>query len=237
MSLRTLRKIFSLTLLTLLILSSIPSCSGGGELARIKSLAGEYILYGTPYAVDRLVLTDIESGAVLQEIDLDYRLDEPWMGKDNCNYGVSIAFINDDEFEDIAVMYDRTPSSERYYFYFSDENGEYKLQHQLSDLTSPTFGETRGVITSSVNQRFDTPTSPGEPPIYELRSEKFYYKWNEKGRLVLDRCIRFCYFSDTDIYLYSTLVPDRDSDEGMSAVDEIWIYPDRLDEWGLEPLE
>jgi hypothetical protein len=231
------RFLFSFALLSVLLLLPLSSCSGGGELARIDGTAGEYILYGTPYAVDRIVLTDSESGKTLCEIDLDYYLDQPWMGQDNSDFGVTVAFINDDEFEDIAVMYDRTPSAERYYFYFSNAQGEYKLQHQLSDLTAPTFGETKGVITSSVNQRFDTPTVPAEPPIYEIRSEKFYYKWNEKGRLVLDRCIRFSYFSDTDIYLYATLLPDQDSDEGMSAVDEIWIYPDRLDEWGLEPLK
>lgn len=231
---RILKKI-SVLLCAFFLFLALPSCGGGAALTVIQGEDASYVLYGTPFAVNKIEVLD-PNGATLATILPDYQLDEPWMGEDTQSYGVTVARINSDEHEDIAIMCDRTVDAQRYLFYFSDGEGGYELQGELSSLVCPSFGETPGEISTSTNERFDTPTPPNEPPIYELRSEKMIYKWNEKGRLELERCIRFSYFSDTDIYLYATLLPDEFSDEGMSPSQELWIYPDRLADFGLEPL-
>lgn len=218
-----------------ILASFVASCSGGEELLTIEGKDYDFRLFGNVNAITRICVIDRASGEILSEISTDYRSSEPWLGEDKENYGFELRDLNADGAEDFIIKTCRTVGEERYLFYLSKGDGEFRLEEKLSSFSSPKFGE--GTVAVSAFSRIDEPAYADEPPVYELRSEEYVYGWTERGRLKLMTVFRLSYFSETDIYRYSTLVPDPDDQEGMMVDEEFWIDPDKLDEFGFEPLE
>jgi hypothetical protein len=209
------------------------SCSGGSELCRVEGEDYTYVLYGSPNAIRSILLIDPASGQQVAEIELSYRVNEPWLAEDKENYGFAICDLDGDGDEDFTVKKNRTSGAEKYLFYLNKGNGEFKLQEKLSGVEAPVFGD--GTVRYKTASRVDTPTSPHEPPVYELREDEHVYGWSEHGRLEIRELRRLSYFSETDIYRYAIFLPGEDGE--LESAEERWIPPEKLAEEGFLPLE
>lgn len=228
----TAKKLFSAILFLFILLTAFTACSGGSELCRVEGEDHTYVLFGSPNAITRISVIDRERGAEIASIETEYRVNEPWLSDDKENYGFTLRDIDGDGDEDFTVLKNRTPGEEKYLFYMN-KDGEFKLESKLSGVTAPIFGE--GTVSYKVESRIDEPTYANEPPMYELRVDEYIYGWTEHGRLEVRAMNRFSYFSETDIYCYAVYLPDE---EGELEVDsQKWIYPEKLADYGLEPLE
>lgn len=231
------KKLFFMSALCLILFGVLffTSCAGGEELCTVEGEDYIYRLYGSANSITRICVVNRESGEVISEISPEYRVNEPWLGEERENYGFELRDLNADGAEDFIIKTVRTAGAERYLFYVSKGNGEFKLEQKLSGFAAPKFGE--GTVSVSAFSRLDEPAYADEPPVYELRSEEYVYGWTERGRLKLITVYRLSYFSETDIYRYSTYVPDPDDAESMIVDEEFWMDPDKLAEFGFEPLE
>lgn len=228
----TAKKIFYAALFLFVLLFSFSSCTGGEELARIEGSEYTYVLYGGPNAITRIALIS-DNGEAVGEVDTEYRVNEPWLGEDKQNYGFELVDLNGDGHEDFVIKTVRTTGAERYHFYINEGNASFKLEKKLSGAVAPIFGD--GTVRIKTSQRIDQPTYNNEPSMYELREDETVYGWTENGRLEVKCVNRFSYFSETDIYRYTVYLPNEDGE--LEADSDKWIYPDKLGEYGFEPLE
>ncbi len=223
------KKIFFAAILFLMILAST-ACGGGEELCRIDGKEYTFVLYGNPNAISQIDV--LKDGKAVGKVKPEYRVNEPWLDEDRENYGFELCDLNGDGHEDFVIKTVRVAGQERYCFYIND-GGEFKLEEELSGAVAPVFGD--GSVRVQTYVRIDQPSIPGEPPLYELRSEETVYGWSEHMRLQVVQVNRFSYFSETDIYRYSVYLPDEDGE--LEVDNDTWIYPEKLEEYGLEPLE
>lgn len=226
------KKIFFAIALFLLI-PICAACSGGSELCRVEGKEYTYVLFGSPNAISSVSCLDRESGEQVAEVELSYRVNEPWLAEDKENYGFALCDLDGDGDEDFTVKKNRTAGAEKYLFYLNKGNGEFKLQEKLSGVEAPVFGE--GTVRYKTTSRVDTPTSPDEPPVYELREDEHVYGWSEHGRLEIRELRRLSYFSETDVYRYAIFLPGEDGE--LEASEERWINPEKLADEGFLPLE
>jgi len=229
----TAKKLFYAVFFLFAILIIFSSCSGGAELYRVEGEEYIYVLYGSPNAITKIVLTDPESGGEVSSIELDYRVNEPWLSNDKENYGFTLRDLDADGDEDFTVKKNRTPGEEKYLFYLNNGDAGFKLEDELSGVKAPEFGD--GTVSFKTRSRIDQPTYSNEPPVYELREDEYVYGWSEHGRLEVRKMNRFSYFSETDIYCYAVYLPNDDGE--LEVDDQKWIYPEKLSEYGFEPLE
>ncbi len=223
------KKIFFAIILFLPILI-FTGCSGGEELARIEGETNTFVIYGGVNAITRVEI--IKDGVVISKIDPEYRVNEPWLGEDNENYGFEVCDLNGDGLDDFVIKTVRTEGAERYLFYLN-KKGEFKPEKELSSAVAPIFGD--GNVRVKTFERFDEPTYLNEPAMYELREDEIFYGWTENGRLEIKQVIRYSYFSETDIYRYSILLPNEDGE--LESDSDKWISPDKLEDYGLKPLK
>ena len=216
----------------ILIFFNFTACTGGEELARIQGSDYTYVLYGGANAITRISLVN-ESGETVGEVDTEYRVNEPWLGEEKQNYGFELVDLNADGLEDFVIQTVRTPGAEKYHFYINKGNSSFELEKKLSGAVAPVFGD--GTVRVKTSQRIDEPTYNNEPAMYELREDETIYGWTERGRLEVKCVNRFSYFSETDIYRYTVYLPNEDGE--LEADSDKWIYPDKLGEYGFEPLE
>ncbi len=211
-------------------LFSLNSCAGGGELARVEGREYSFHLFG---GADGIVRVDIYRGEKKTgSVKPDYRVNEPWLGEDKENYGFCVIDIDSDGDEDFIIKTVRTEGAEKYRCFINKE-GNFTLEKKLSALVSPKFEDGKVIVETF--ERFNEPTYNNEPPMYELRRDETVYGFTEYGRFVIKQVNRFSYFSETDIYRYSILLPD---DEGeLYADSDKWIYPEDLGKYGFEPFE
>ncbi len=222
-------KKFLIAAILFLLVFNICACGGGEELCRVEGREATFVIYGGANAITRVEV--IRGGEVVQALDPDYRVNEPWLDEDREDYGFALCDLNGDGVDDFVIKTVRTPGKEKYLFYVN-KKGEYKLERELSDAVAPVIGDGRVTVTTTV--RYNQPEIPGEPRLYEIRREEKIYTWSEYGHITLGQVNAFSYFSETDIYRYSVLKPN---DEGeLEAVSEEWINPDKLGQYGLEPL-
>ncbi len=229
----TAKKLFYAIIFLFVLLFIFSACSGGSELCRVEGSEYTYVLYGSPNAITRISVLDPESDAELSRIDTDYRVNEPWLSEDKENYGFALRDLDGDGDEDFTVKTVRTEGAEKYRFYINAGDGTFKLESKLSGVVAPVFGE--GTVSFKTRDRVDQPTYANEPPVYELREDEYVYGWSEHGRLEVRMMNRYSYFSETDIYCYAVYLPNEDGD--LEADSQKWIYPDKLGEHGLLPLE
>ncbi len=232
----TAKKLFSATIsamLFILILFNLSACSGGEELCRVEGEEYIFLLRGGPNAITRIDVIDPESGETACEIDTEYRVNEPWLGDNKEDYGFELLDINGDGLEDFVIKTVRTAGAEKYLFYINDGKASFKLEKKLSGVVAPVFGD--GNVRVKTFERIDTLTYNNEPSVYELREDETVYGWTENGRLEVKGINRFSYFSETDIYRYTVYLQNEDGE--LEADTDKWIYPDKLAEHGLEPLE
>lgn len=228
----TAKKLFYAILFLSVLLFAFSSCSGGEELARIEGSEYTYVLYGSPNAITKISLV-AENGEIVGEVDAEYRVNEPWLGEDKQNYGFELVDLNGDGLEDFVIKTVRTVGAERYHFYINEGNASFRLEKKLSGAAAPVFGD--GTVCVKTSSRIDEPTYNNEPSMYELRVDETVYGWSEHGRLEVKCVNRFSYFSETDIYRYTVYLPNEDGE--LEADSDKWIYPDKLGEYGFEPLE
>ncbi len=229
----TAKKFFHAVIFLFVILFAFSACSGGSELCRVDGEEYTYVLFGSPNAITRISVLDRESGEEITSIDPEYRVNEPWLSDDKENYGFAIRDLDGDGDEDLTIKKNRTVGEEKYLFYMNKGGGEFKLESKLSGVSAPVFGE--GTVIYKLRDRIDEPTYANEPPVYELREDEYIYGWTEHGRLEVRAMNRYSYFSETDIYCYAVYLPNE---EGELEVDsQKWIYPEKLADYGLEPLE
>lgn len=228
----TAKKHFYAIIFLFLFLFLFSSCTGGEELLRVEGDEYIYVLYGGPNAITRISLVS-QDGEAVGEVNAEYRVNEPWLGDNKENYGFELVDLNGDGLEDFVIKTVRTEGEERYLFYINEGSGAFKLEKKLSGAVAPIFGD--GTVRVKTSQRIDEPTYNNEPAMYELREDETVYGWTENGRLEVRRVNRFSYFSETDIYRYTVYLPNEDGD--LEADSDKWIYPDKLGEYGFEPLE
>lgn len=228
----TAKKLLYSLFLLLLIPFAFSSCSGGEELCRIEGDEYTYVLFGGPNAITKISVI-AQSGEAVSTVDTEYRVNEPWLGEDKQNYGFELVDLNSDGHEDFVIKTVRTAGAERYLFYINEGAGSFKLEKSLSGAVAPIFED--GTVRVKTFKRIDELTYNNEPAMYELREDETVYGWTENGRLEV-RCVnRFSYFSETDIYRYTVYLPNEDGE--LEADSDKWIYPDKLAEYGFEPLE
>lgn len=221
-----------ITAILFLLIFNMSACGGGAELCRVEGTDATFVVYGGANAITRV---EVESGGeTVATVRPQYRVNEPWLDEDKENYGFLLCDFNGDGVQDFVIKTVRTPGKERYLFYVN-KKGEYKLEAKLSDAVAPVFGEGDGKVRVTTFVRYDQPSAPCDPPLYELRQEETVYGWSDYGRLEIKQVNRYSYFSETDIYRYSILLPN-DEGELESESDE-WISPDKLDGYGLKPLK
>lgn len=228
----TSKKLFFAILFLFILIFAFSSCAGGEELCRVEGEEYTYVLYGGSNAITRIELIS-QSGEAVGEVDAEYRVNEPWLGEDKHNYGFEPVDLNGDGREDFVIKTVRTEGAERYLFYVNEGDGEFRLEKKLSGAVAPVFGD--GTVRVKTFERFDEPTYNNEPAMYELREDETVYGWTEHGRLEVKCVNRFSYFSETDIYRYTVYLPNEDGE--LEADTDKWIYPDKLGEYGFEPLE
>ena len=228
----TLKKCFCAVALLLISVIFLSSCSGGQELCRVEGTDYTYVLYGSPNSITSVVLLDSE-GAEKGKVSLSYRVNEPFLSENKENYGFAVCDLDGDGDEDFTVKTNRTEGAEKYRFYINKGDGEFKLEEKLSGVVSPVFGD--GTVRYKLRDRVDTPTSPNEPPVYELREDEYIYGWSEHGRLQIIGLNRLSYFSETDIYRYSIYLPNEEGE--LESVEDRWINPEKLEDEGFLPLE
>ncbi|MGM9642647.1 MAG: hypothetical protein ACI3XI_05510 [Eubacteriales bacterium] len=219
-----------ISVILFLLIFNMSACGGGAELCRIEGADATFVIYGGANAITRVEV--VSGGETVASVYPDYRVNDPWLDEDKENYGFALCDLNGDGIQDFVIKTVRTTGKERYLFYVN-KNGEYRLEDALSDVVAPVFGDGRVSVTTLV--RYNQPSYPGEPPMYELRQEETIYGWSDYGRLEIKQVNRYSYFSETDIYRYSILLPN-DEGELESESDE-WINPDKLDDHGLKPLK
>ncbi len=208
----------------------LTSCAGGEELARVEGEEYSFRLFGGANAIARV---DIYRGEEKTgSVKPDYRVNEPWLGEDKEDYGFRVLDIDGDDDEDFIIKSVRTEGAEKYRCYINKE-GSFTLEKKLSALVAPKFEEGKVIVETF--ERYNEPTYNNEPPMYELRRDETVYGFTDHGRFVIKQVNRFSYFSETDIYRYSILIPD---DEGeLYADSEKWIYPEDLGKYGFEPFD
>ena len=225
------KKYFWIFLFLFVLILSLSSCAGGEELARVDGAEYTFRLFGGANGISRV---DIYRGEDKQgSVKPDYRVNEPWLGEDKQDYGFRAFDIDGDGDEDFTVKKNRTAGAEKYLFYLNKGNGEFKLQEKLSGVEAPVFGD--GTVRYKTTSRVDTPTSPNEPPVYELREDEHVYGWSEHGRLEIRELRRLSYFSETDVYRYAIFLPGEDGE--LEASEERCINPEKLADEGFLPLE
>lgn len=228
----TAKKIFYAIFFLLVLLFAFSSCTGGAELCRVEGNDYIYVLYGSPNAITKISVLDSEGGEV-SSVEPSYRVNEPWLSQDKEDYGFAVCDLNGDGLEDFTVKTVRTEGAEKYLFYLNKGDGNFKLEKDLSGVVAPMFGD--GTISFRTRDRIEQPTYTNEPPVYELRENEYVYGWSEHGRLQVQRLNRYSYFSETDIYCYAIYLPNEDGE--LEVDSQKWIYPEKLSEYGLEPLE
>jgi hypothetical protein len=224
------KKFFGLLILFVIFLFSLTSCVGGEELCRIDGKEYSFALFGGANGISRvdIYLGSEKSGSVKP----DYRVNEPWLGEDKEDYGFRVLDIDGDGDEDFIIKSVRTEGAEKYRC-FINKDGEFVLEKKISALVSPIFED--GTVRVETFERFNEPTYTNEPPMYELRRDEILYGFTEHGRFVIKQISRFSYFSETDIYRFSILIPDEEGE--LYADSDKWIYPEDLEKYGFEPLE
>jgi len=228
----TAKKLFCLLLMIFTCSLFFSSCSGGEELCRIEGKEYTFVLFGSPNSVSRVSVVGAD-GAEVASVEPEYRVNEPWLSEDRENYGFELRDLDGDGDEDFTIKTVRTAGKEKYLFYMNKGNGEFKLESDLSGVVAPVFAD--GTVSFKKSSRIDQPTYSNEPPVYELREDECVYGWSERGRLEVRELYRFSYFSETDIYCYAVYIPNE---EGELEVDsQKWIYPEKLSDYGFEPLE
>lgn len=228
----TAKKLIYSTFFIVALLFAFSSCAGGEELARIEGSEYTYVLYGSPNAITKISLV-AENGETVGEVDTEYRVNEPWLGEDRQNYGFELVDLNGDGREDFVIKTVRTSGAEKYLFYINEGDASFKLEKKLSGAVAPVFGD--GTVCVKTSSRIDEPTYNNEPSMYELRVDETVYGWTENGRLEVKCVNRFSYFSETDIYRYTVYLPNEEGE--LESDSDKWIHPDKLGEYGFEPLE
>lgn len=228
----TAKKLFCWILIVLACSLMFLACSGGEELCRVDGKEYTFVLYGSPNSLSRISVIGAD-GAEVASVEPEYRVNEPWLSENKENYGFEIRDLDGDGDEDFTIKTVRTAGNEKYLFYMNKGNGEFKLESDLSGVIAPVFGE--GTVSFKKSSRIDQPTYSNEPPMYELREDEYVYGWSERGRLEVKSLNRFSYFSETDIYCYAVYLPNEDGE--LEADSQKWIYPEKIADYGFEPLE
>ncbi len=224
------KNIFGILILFIIFLFSLTSCAGGEELCRIEGKEYTFALFGSANGIARVDI--YRGGEKTESIKPDYRVNEPWLGEDKEDYGFCVLDIDGDGDEDFIIKSVRTVGAEKYRCFINKE-GSFVLEKKISALVAPRFED--GMVRVETFERFNEPTYNNEPPMYELRRDEIFYGFTEHGRFVIKQINRFSYFSETDIYRFSILIPDEEGE--LYADSEKWIYPEDLGKYGFEPLE
>lgn len=230
--------------LCLLLLFCTVSCGASGkELCSIRSGNLTYTAYGVDAAISSVVVKGAD-GSVLSTLKIKggKTSGEPYSAEDGLNYGMTVADLDGDGDDDIAVCLSRTPGAERVAFFLGDGSGSFRRNELLSSFVSPSFGEGGIVSFTEVIRIEDILQTPDAPPMYQLKRITRSFASDGLGGIFCIGAEELSYYSEGDIYCAVTYVPAAEGEEAddpeyrLAIGTEKWIPAEHLAEYGYEPL-
>lgn len=229
------------------------SCSSGGsKLTEVVKDDVTYELYGHNTGVRRVVVKRGDTEICRIQVDEHMNDGEPYAadGSDGEHFGFSLCDVDGDGDDDAVIRTCRVKGKERYFFCLNDGEYVFSPEPWLSDLTSPTFGDGSGTVGVSFHRlNYELKPAPGNPPTYIETEKKVILGWDEEGKLHGIGGEALIYYSETDVYCLVTYARDTEASDTkknrsvssiseaeaeLTAVEEIWIEPERLEEYGYE---
>lgn len=227
------------TLLTLTAviaaLTLLQSCGPRGEkIAEITADGKTFSAYGSDSGISSLVISENGSTSASFKISPSDS-DQPYESGDGLSYGLTVADVDLDGYTDAVVQISRKEGAERYRFFFGTDTGfeEYK---PFSEFKGAVFGRGDGLIGNMTDVTEYTIRDTDAPDIYTREKKTVYWGRNEKGKFSQVSAEAFTYYSETDIYCYSTYVWDKAEKKLVSDTDR-WMYEDQLEKYGFSPMK
>ena len=233
------RRAISIILATVLcgcILCAGAGCGGSGRFLYSTSADGlDFAVYGSEDGVHRVAVS--KDGSKTADLIFSARRQGPYFSADDgLDYGLTVADVDLDGNVDLVAQTSRTESAEKFIFYFGKGGGEFEKNEFLSSKKSPTFNDGTGQISFREDEillYFEE--TEYNPAVYTEKHITYRYG-RVDGKIALTGADGVIFYSDQDIYCIASYLPDADDESGMTAVSEKWVYPEKIESYGIEPF-
>ena len=211
------------------------SCSGSGQLMCTLSSGGrEYAAYGSIYGITGVKVT--ENGEPVALLRTGKRTDaEPYSDSDGLNYGMTVADLNLDGYDDVAIQVSRTAGKESYRFFFGDGK-KYTGGTLFDTFSGVSFGRGDGLIGRTEETVSWYVRSSTNPDVYEHSVMTEWWTRSPEGEAVPVSGESLTFYSAEDIYCFARYEYDADTKQ-FEPYSERWLTAEELPGLGLKPFE
>ena len=211
----------------------LTSCNvSGTPLYETEADGRTYTAYGSDSGITSVSVS--ENGSVIAAVKVSQKSsDEPYTEGDGKNYGLTVADVDCDGYTDIVIQVS-TSGMGKYRFFFG--NGEsYDEYRPFAEFTGTVFNRGDGLIGNTTDTTTYLIRDTDAPDVYIRERKTVYYSRNSNGKFSQISAESFAYYSETDIYCYSTYIWDENEKALVSDSDK-WMTADQLERNGFEPF-
>ena len=220
-----MKKIILLTLVCLLLVVCLPSCSGeSGDLLYSVEYDGKtYCVRGSGTTAEQIVVKQGDDVLFCEDVDADDKI-----GNYKQTYGFYAEDLNFDGYRDLAIATEASGDCYTYVCYLYDPaTGDYEESKELGKLYNvKPDAKLKAVFGFEHTQENDKQSPAARTLTIDTAT---MYEW-ENGVLVPLMKASLTHYSDTDLYLYS--IAYYDASTGTFEDDygkEAWMTPEEYE--------